>query len=355
MKTFAVIILLTILNAFWSKSQNPLSHSERVFVDDGGKIFWNKKLPVYIRLSTDADGDFGYLMKSKTTPQYTEPYYFDTEGPNYIRTRWAVDKETGVTILPKTEALWDVYADSRPPLTNVDYSFSGHKFINGKNYYSADVSAQLSASDKVSGVESIYYSLNGEPFKEYDSGIKPVAEKEWTLVFYAVDKVGNSEADSEDWKKRMDESGQNRVSFLVDATPPTTSISIQDPKFENTLSPKTTITLKSQDGGAGVNKIYYSLNGEEPRIFSQKLALSNLAEGSHNLEFYSEDYVANQEETRAYSFYLDKTPPSLDFKIEDDQFVSSIGNSLYVSERSKIKILGSDEKAGLKSIHYSLD
>ena len=50
---------------------------------------------------------------------------------------------------------------------------------------------------------------------KYLGEFKPKVEKEWSLVYYAVDKVGNSEAESGDWKNGVNVKNQfNFLSFL---------------------------------------------------------------------------------------------------------------------------------------------
>ena len=85
-------------------AQQQLEHEKKVYVDENNEIFWNKDLPVYINLSTSPDkGAETHRLESKVHPQYTSPYYFDTEGVNYIRTRWAVDPKTGKMVHPQQE------------------------------------------------------------------------------------------------------------------------------------------------------------------------------------------------------------------------------------------------------------
>ena len=48
--------------------------------------------------------------------------YLDTEGINYIRSKWAVDPASGETITPKREVLMEMYADGLAPRTTLNFS-----------------------------------------------------------------------------------------------------------------------------------------------------------------------------------------------------------------------------------------
>ena len=75
------------------------------------RLYWNKHLPVYLYLSPNPNGADAHLLKSESMPRYATPFYFDTEGRNFMRTRWAVDPDTKKAIVPQKEVLWEVYAD----------------------------------------------------------------------------------------------------------------------------------------------------------------------------------------------------------------------------------------------------
>lgn len=189
------ITLITCICIFatysFTFSQNKVVHEKKTFIADNGKIYWNKNLPVFINLSTSENGD-GITMKEESKEKM-EPFYFDTEGINWIRTRWAVNLETGEAILPKREIMWPILADGKAPVTKIRYHYTGKHVINGKTYYSGDLKISFNSQDAVSGIDAIYYSL-GNGFKKYDDEFTIENEDDWNLQFYAVDKVGNVES-----------------------------------------------------------------------------------------------------------------------------------------------------------------
>ncbi len=343
--THNLCLVATLMIFYTSNAQQQPEHEKKVYQADNGEVYWNKHLPFFIKLSTSESGGENYLLKRDSSVAIDGSMYFDTEGGNWIRTRWEVDKETGKTILPQREVLWRVDADGLAPETKALYNSTGKHVRDGKVYYSGDVTVTLKADDEVSGVDKIFYS-DGSTFKEYTEPIKLNSEKQWTLKFYAVDKVGNAEsAESKD---------QTLFTFFVDKTAPNTTLSASDPKLDDIMSPKTKFTLESSDNGSGVSKSFYTIDDAKERIFSGEIDLLSLEDGEHTIKFYSIDYVDNKEDIRSFSFYLDKIAPEVAFSVDGDQFTNS-SNQLYVSERSKLTLNGTDNHAGVANMFWGVD
>jgi len=195
MKEFKIFVAAALLFLLFDNahSQDQPQHEQKTYVAENGKIYWNKYLPVYVKLATTSNGGEEHVMKVEPSKEDVEPFYFDTEGPNWIRTRWAVNLETGRTIYPKREILWPVFADGVSPVTSIKYHYTGKHVVKGKVYYSGDLKISLSAKDAVSGIEGTYYSI-GNGYKKYDGQITVDTEKDWNFRFYSVDMVGNAES-----------------------------------------------------------------------------------------------------------------------------------------------------------------
>ena len=99
-----VTILLSLL-CFESFSQEPIKpiHEKKVFHKDGN-IYVQKQMPLYLKFSVEPDGE-NYNFHSKGTPDFADPMYLDTEGINFIRSKWAVNKDTKRTKSPQEEIL----------------------------------------------------------------------------------------------------------------------------------------------------------------------------------------------------------------------------------------------------------
>lgn len=314
-------LLFSAITSF-SQTQHP---EKKVIYQKGDSIIFNKALPVYIHISTLEDG---YT--------YEKPFWLDTEGVNYIRTKWEMDS-TGKYVHPQREQVWPVYADSKPPKTKVEFISTNKYVFRGKTYYSDDLKAKLSAKDELSGVQKIYYSINGSDFEEYVNLIPFKSNMDIIFKFYSVDMVGNVEP-IEEISYFYD---QNNLSFGIDDTAPKTVIS----KSDLILSPRDTLILKSNDVGVGVGATYYKFDSSGYKPYDSPIFLNKLSDGEHRIEYYSLDYINNQEESKIYSFYLDSKSPEI--KIEED--IDELNTT------RKITLSAFDNKSGVKKILVQLN
>ncbi len=308
-----------------------------------GKLFWNKKLPAYLTISPTPDPNTGIQLESKKTKQYADPFYFDSEGLNYVRTRWAVNKQTMQTV-PNVEILWEVYADGRTPYTQIRLLDKNKYYTAGKLFCSKDLKIVLTSSDQMSGVKDIYYSLDGKDFSVYTDTLSPATQGEHIIKYFAVDRVNNAEKTHE-------------IKFVSDFTAPVTKATITGVYLgnKNIVSVSTNIFLEASDSISGVKKILYRIDSSAWKIYTPrtKVPLAYLPDGNHKLQFYSVDNVNNKEKPQTFEFYLDKTAPITIADVLGDKFV--VNNKVYFSGRTKMKLTSVDNKSGVKSVYYSID
>ncbi len=343
MKKNLIIILIFFFTGIGFSQEVP-SFEKKKYRDKDNKLYWNKDLPVYIYLSSSPDGSDMEKLESEVSADYAEPFYFDTEGVNYMRTRWAVDKNTKKAINPKQEVRWEIYADGVAPVTS-------HKFVNAKTQkpyatyvYGLDIAVELKSKDQTSKVQNIYYSLNGEPYKIYSGIIEIKKEGDIILKYFAVDNVGNVEKVKE-------------IKFNVDFTSPQSFHKVKGPTIDrkNIFSDRTEIFLSSNDNSKQESVIYYQIdNLSKKRFYENKpIPLKNLENGEHVLKYYSVDKAGNIEQEHIYEFYVDNTPPITVSDILGDKFI--VDDKIYFSGRTKLKITSIDNKSGVKDIFYSID
>lgn len=318
-----IIVLILSLLTIPLFGQIQFSEKKGIF-QNGDSIIWNKSLPVYIHVST---GDDGYTFK--------KPMYLDTEGANYIRTKWEMDS-LGRYIQPQREQMWTIYADSKAPVTKAVFVSKEKYVFKGKTYYSDDVKVKLVSKDELAGVKAIYYSIDGSEFKKYDDLVSFESKKDINFKFYSVDNVGN-----------VENVGQvayffdkNNLSFGIDDKSPVTTIN----KIDSILSPKDVLSLNSVDDGVGVGVIYYSVNGGGYKPYEKPLTMAGLSDGNQKVEYYALDWINNQEETKKYDFYLDAKAPEI--KIEES--ISALNS------KRTISITAIDNKSGVKKILVQL-
>ncbi len=332
-------------------AQEQPKHKKKWYIDENGKFFTNRHLPVYIRLSHSPDENApSHLLRSHSTPEYTNPMYFDAEGYNSFRSPSAVDTVTKQLAQPKRDIKFEVYSDGIAPKTKITFS-NAKKYTNreGKKFFGKEMIVSLLSQDDMSGVDGIFYSINGKKYKEYKGEIAMNEEGNFNLKYYAVDNVGNVEE-------------VHQSNFVVDLSPPSTTYHVEGEVINGNIAPNAQIVLSAEDALSGVSKIMYSLNNSTPKLYRKSINLSDLDGGNVKLNFFSVDMVGNSEEntnvdkktskSNEYVAYLDKTGPKSSAEIIGDKYQAA---RLFVSGRSKIKLSAYDGEIQVKKINYSIN
>ncbi len=312
--------------------------------DAKGKLYWNRAQEVYVSLSSTPNGKRENL-EGESTGDYDNPFYFDTEGKNYIRSKWAVNKETKKTIYPQQELLFEVYADGLAPITKHTYQNATYYYQNKNKIriYGKNLSFSLSAKDGVSGVQTTMYSINGKAYAKYSNPLKVQTSGKQVIKYFSVDNVGNMETLKES-------------SFMIDIAPPKSNCTVLGIKLgeENIVALKSKIYLEATDDVSGVYKIYYTIDGGSKLVANgNPLNLSVLKDGSHVLKYYAVDHVKNEEKEQEFKFYLDKTAPITASDVLGDRFI--VDDQIYFSGRTKLKLTAVDNKSGVKDVLFSID
>ncbi len=338
-----LFLIATTLASITSYAQNKPTFNPTYYIDSTGKLYWNKNLPAYIFLSPKPSTDSAVMLHSQKTKQYADPFFFDTEGVNYIRTHWAVDKKTKKTV-PNVEILWEVYADGLPPYTKIALLDPNKYVAKNTIYCSPELQIKLSSSDRTSGVKKIFYSIDSKDFQTYSQPIKLNSAGQHNIKYFAVDNVNNVEK-------------TKKIQFILDLNPPITKAVITGVHLgrDNIISTNTNIFLETNDDLSGVKKTFYRFDSLpwKPYTPNTKLYFAFLPDGNHTLQFYSVDNVNNKENIQQFSFYLDKTAPITIADVLGDKFI--VNNKVYFSGRTKLKLTSVDNKSGVKAIYYSID
>jgi len=238
------------------------------FVSPNGKLYWQGDLPIYFFISTKPNGEGKTRLESEATKEYTNPMYLDTEGANYIRSKWAY--ADGKYAVPKQEVVFEIFKDTRPTLTKLKYEGAPSYSKDNIRYFGKSLFISLSSSDALSGVESIYRSVDGASYTVYDSAIRLTADKAYKVTYYGVDNVGNVES-------------PQSHSFIVDVTSPVTNHVVEGDQFNNVISERTLLKLSASDNSSGVKSSSYTLDDGSYSKFYRTISTIGIAEGDHNL------------------------------------------------------------------------
>lgn len=331
--------LMTIVGVHLNAQSAPAqaNYTPQVVQKDG-KTYVQKSLPIYLKFSTTPNGE-NIPLKSASHPEDADPMYLDTEGVNYIRSKWAVDPSTGETIYPQREVLMELYADGLAPRTTHHFSGAPSYSSGGTTYYGKGLRFSLSARDGVSGVKETKYALGGG-YMNYSSDVAASKEGAQVLYYYSADEVGNAES-------------TRSTSFTLDLTPPTSSHTIEGVEYNNILNANTVIRLSTADNLSGVKRVNYGFDSGADRNYSGIIRMTGLSDGDHILEYEGTDNVDNQSAAQRFAFYLDLIAPTTTHTVKGDQHQSS--SRLYISPRTMINLNSSDNKAGVKTTYYRID
>ena len=328
-----------LLLAFFTYAQEPTKPVfESVFYQNDSKIYANKALPIYLSISSSPDGSDPIVLDTPANPKDGSPMYLDSEGLNYIRSKWAVDPETKKIASPKREVLFPVHADGIAPASLITFGGAPSYSNQGTDYYGKGLSYSLSSSDQISGVKSTFKSHDSD-YAPYDSPLDVTTEGENTIYYFSVDNVGNTE-------------DTKISSFVLDLTPPVSNYVLSDVHGDNILGPTFNIGLESTDNLSGVKDTYYTIDDMSQRVYGSPIDLSGLSDGPHTLQFYSVDNVENNESMKSLMFYLDKINPETLLVVIGDQHEAMY---YYVSSRTTFELPATDNKAGVAKTSFSID
>lgn len=328
-------ILFSCVIVFQTYGQN--GGSEKGFyVDEEGKYYHRLNLPVYIRIASSPD-DPGVLLSGKKTTEnqvQTIPIQLDGHGIHYLRHVDAVD--------PQNTFFYIIHADGKAPQTKSVY-ITPNRFFDGKTFfYGKELTIELQSSDDMAGVEKVFIARDGGQDSLYNAPLAIHEEGERQISYYAIDRVGNRSAVTTE-------------KFVVDLTPPQTRLQVTGISDSKVISTSTRFYFFMEDNIVGVAKTFYKIDEGTWMVYTpgQILPTEKLAEGEHTIYFYSVDKVNNREEEQSFSFFMDRTAPIMSADILGDKFI--IGNQVYFSGRTKLKLTALDNKAGIKGVFYSID
>jgi hypothetical protein len=337
MKKQLFTLTLTVFLVNFGLSQTQPNHEKKYFQTESGKIFWHAELPFVLSISPNADGSGGLTLKNtESTKSNYDSLYFTNHGKHFVKRSTPSSKWR--------EEAFGIFVDGKAPSTSITFDNAPKYVSSGLTYYGKGLTSTITAKDQteMSGMEQIFQSIDGVAYADYTTTLTLNNEKAYDLKYYALDKVGNAEK-------------PNNKLFTVDLTAPETKYTLSGDRIEaeTILSPRSFIELATTDNLAGVKRTYYNFDSKSDKTYASKVGMTGLADGAHVFNFFATDNVENEAAKQDYSFYLDREVPVITTKIEGDLYEKS-GIS-YISERSKVQLTATDNKAGVKGIFYLID
>ena len=223
----------------------------------------------------------------------TAPIGFNAEGRHSIA--FQVEDNVGNLSAMKT---YSFIMDTTAPEVKIISAFKGIQMTNGV-YVPADNKFMIIARDKLSGVKSIEYAVDGGAMQTYNENIL-LTEKSGmhTIVYRAADNVGNI-------------GGTMTNVFYIDGTAPVVEIASDPAAFSkdgvNFISGKASIVITAKDADTDVVSIMYYIDNGEAAQYSYPIKLSG---GEHTVKAMAIDAVGNESQLAEYKVSVDASDPS---------------------------------------------
>lgn len=196
-----------------------------------------------------------------------------------------------------------VFLNNNGPITSLLIGAPQHS-ANESIYITSKTPLSLSAQSALGIKDSFYRSylsgdVNRPAFSTGQSFTITGSDGTYVVDFYSIDNLGNVEP-------------SRTQTLILDNTAPFTSSSLKE---GSVLLAKSLISLTASDnfGGAGIAQdpssgIYYSFDSQVEYTFVHSnfaaFFITDLAEGSHTLNFYSKDNLGNAEELQRINFTI---------------------------------------------------
>lgn len=281
-----------------------------------------------------------YSLDGASFQKYTGPIPIKEEKA-YALKYYAVDNVGNVEVQKNVS----LQVDNTAPVTslNVEGDLS-------ENVVSTRSSINLEATDNISGVAKIFYTIDEGRTFAYSSpiSIAGLNEGEHTITYFAVDAVDNNE------DKKI-------YTFYLDKSPPRVIDEIIGNTFiangKEYYSGRTKLKLVAMDNKAGVKEILYSINGGEFKLYEAPFYLTEA--GNLNIEVLATDKVNNRVRSTEFSDknnllnYVDLSGPSLSYNLAGPSF--TLKDTVYISKETAISLRGTDKDSGFKEIDYQVD
>lgn len=291
--------------------------------------------PVYLFISDAPEAEGMQLMLSDVASPEGAARRFANEGLQQIRLDLGME-----------DMFFQVTTDGTPPRTTLLPKYTLRAQADNKTVFNTDAGFRLEASDNIAGVKEIFYSIDGQAYQPYSRPIEGfIAQKEYMLRYYAIDRAGNEEEVQE-------------FLFTIDATPPRSRLEMLSDFSGSIVSPHTRWAIYSSDNTAGVAAIFFRFNDESewqeysgPKTFEDFYKAGRIRKDEvQQLHYFAVDKVGNEEAVRAFSFRMQTRPPAIAYAWEGA--VVKRGNVYVAHPDARLRLSAQPENVPVKALKY---
>ncbi|MBT3422732.1 MAG: hypothetical protein HOA61_10140 [Bacteroidetes bacterium] len=328
-----------VIYEVYADGMAPVSYSKFATVPKyiaGGVIYYGKGLTVdlsskdavsgvektYYSINGVAYSNYGSTLPMNEEKAYTLKYY--------------ASDNTGNAEDPKTKSYT---VDLTAPVSN--HAVSMPKL---DDIVSPKAKMTLSFSDNLSGVRNTkYYFDNANPALYYNPiSLWSLSDGNHTLTYYSLDNVMNEEV-------------KKTYNFYLDKIAPVVSqeivgdLSTTNCKY---ISSRTTIKLTATDNKAGVEKIFYSIDGSGQSTYSSPFKIPT-TDGKHSIAYWGVDKVTNLASKKYLAVCMDNTKPSTYISYGKPQFFTR--DTLFINKTTPVTLTPRDYGSGILKTEYSVN
>ncbi|MEM4713143.1 MAG: hypothetical protein QXQ61_01180, partial [Candidatus Bathyarchaeia archaeon] len=236
---------------------------------------------------------------------YSQSYYQAISKGEIHKSTITLSESEGI-ITVTVEEPSPTIVDNVPPTTSLEIGEPKYADSTGNIYVSFATPFSLVAEDNLggSGVASIFYRIYNST---YDTGLMNYVEPfllvglsdgQYSIDYYSIDNAGNVEP-------------TNTITVTLDNTPPSTTLTISEPKYildTVYVTADTRFTLEAVDAGSGIfstaYRIFNSNYDSGWQTYAEPFNLAGLTDGTYTIEFNSADNLGNTEATNSVQVTL---------------------------------------------------
>lgn len=204
------------------------------------------------------------------------------------------------------------------------------------DWYTTSVSANVTATDAGTGVESISYSLDGSAYFPCGCPLNVSSDGNHTLNGRATDAAGNV-------------GSRDGVPVKIDTVPPTTNAKVTGTQGQNDwFIGLVTLEFTASDALSGVRRILVNVDGEGFVAYAGPVQVAS--DGAHTVQYRGQDVAGNLELVRNVSFKIDATAPS----VPTVTLAGTPGAQLWYTSPVSVTMSATDATSGVSEIRYRL-
>ena len=303
----------------------------------GKTVVYGKPVTLTLHFTDEDSGLFAayYSVNDSEYGEYVSPFPFLTE-KDYILKFYALDN-----VGNRSKRQTRYYAlDFTAPRTS--HEVKG-PYVG--NILSPKSTIRLKSFDSKAGVKQIDYWFKGQKgrYKSVPLDMKGLSDGQHKLIYAAIDRVENAEANFE-------------YSFYLDKIPPLVRYSIagDQHRSENILyvSERSRVVLDAEDNKAGVRRIRYYLAQKNMGIYAEPFPFRP-KDGPTTFAYAASDNVINISKITVQNVTVDISAPVIKPVFTGEHYFSR--KTHYIRKATKISFSARDNLSGVQSMAYQVD